>query len=84
MSWSTEELNCHPPARPPRTAQRGNQRPLLLGGFISQRTLKKPLCKAPAPSDDNRVIFTPNDRQKGSVPGMLTPAQNVLAHDDRF
>src|ERR1019366_5734777 len=68
---------------PPRTAQSRNQRPSLLGGYL-QRILKKPLCKAPAPSDDNRRTFAPNDRQKGSVREMLTPAQNFSAHDDRF
>ena len=37
--------------------------PVATRRLISQRTLKKPLCKAPAPSDDNRGVLTLNDCQ---------------------
>jgi hypothetical protein len=52
--------------------------------LFPMRILKKPLCKAPAPSDDNRGALTPNDRQKRSMRGMFTPAQNVSADDASF
>jgi len=69
--------------RPPRNAQRRNQRHPGSEASHPTEDFEKPLCKAPVPSDDNRGTLTLNDCQQRSVRG-CPPGAKLLSHDDRF